>query len=105
MLVGRVFSVADPTAVAEGAGVLAAFGTSVVIVACSSLGRIGPKGREGTPMRKMIPTTTYGARGFCLPCKFQEVQLYIPFPPIKREIVIYHRRAMQNLRIYGRAIG
>ena len=83
MSVGRVFSIADPAAVAEGAGVLAAFGTSVVIVTRSSLGRIGPKGREGTPMRKMIPTTTYGARGFCLPCKFQEVQLYISFPPIK----------------------
>ena len=77
-----MFSVADPTVVAEVAGVLVAFGTSVVIVACFSLSRIGPKGREETLMRKMIPTTTYGARGFCLPCKFQEVQLYIPFPPI-----------------------
>ena len=43
MSIGRVFSVAEPTAVAEGAGLLAAFGTSVVIVACSSLGRIGPR--------------------------------------------------------------
>ena len=43
MSIGRVVSVAEPTAVAEGAGLLAAFGTSVVIVACSSLGRIGPR--------------------------------------------------------------
>ena len=34
MSIGRVFSVAEPTAVAEGAGLLAAFGTSVVIIYC-----------------------------------------------------------------------
>ena len=81
-MVGGVILITDLVAVAEGAGVLAVFGTMVEIMAHSFSGGSWPKGRKGAAVRKMVPTPTNRARSFYLTSKLQEVQLYIPFSPI-----------------------
>lgn len=81
MLVGGVIPITDLAAVAEGAGVLAAFGTMVKIMVHSSSAGSWPKGRKRAAMRKMVPTPTKRARRFCLTSKLQEVQLYIFHSP------------------------
>ena len=64
--IGRVIPITDLAVVVEGAGVLAAFGTTVEIMAHSSLGGSWPKGRKGAAMRKMVPTPTNRVRRFRL---------------------------------------
>ena len=64
--IGRVIPITDLAVVVEGAGVLAAFGTTVEIMAHSSSGGSWPKGRKGAAMRKMVPTPTNRARRFRL---------------------------------------
>lgn len=86
MAVSWVLSVAGFAAVAERAGVLAAFGPSVEVVA-ESTGSVGSKVRKGAPVRIMVPTSTNGTTGFGLPRKFHEIKLRVPFPPIGGKIV------------------
>ena len=69
MLVGEVIPITELATVAQGAGVLAAFGTTVEIMAHSFTGGSWTKGRKGAAMRKMVPTPTNRARGFCLTSK------------------------------------
>lgn len=57
-LVEGVIPTTDLAAVAEGAGVLAGFGTAVEIMAHSFAGGSWPKDRKGATMRKMVPTPT-----------------------------------------------
>ena len=66
MSVGRVVPITDLAVVGEGAGALAAFGTTVGIMAHSSSGGSWSKGRKGAAMRKMVPTPTNRARRFGL---------------------------------------
>lgn len=73
MAVSWVVSVAGFAAVAERAGVLAAFGPSVVVAAESTLGIVGSKSGKGAPVRIMVPTSTNGTTGFGLPRKFHEI--------------------------------
>lgn len=61
-MVGGVIPTTDLAAVSEGAGVLAAFGTAVEIMAHSFAGGSWPKGRNGASMRKMVPTPTVKQR-------------------------------------------
>ena len=86
MAEGWVVSVAGFAAVAEGAGVLAAFGPSVVIVAESPLCIVGSKGGKGAPIRIMIPTTTNRTARFGLPGKLHKVELCITFSPIEGKV-------------------
>lgn len=58
MLVVGVIPITDLAAVAEDAGVLAASGTTVEIMAHSFSGGSWPKDRKGAAMRKMVPTPT-----------------------------------------------
>ena len=81
-----VVSVAGFAAVAERAGVLAAFGPSVVIVAESPLCVVGSKGGKGAPIRIMIPTTTNRTARFGLPGKLHKVELGVTFPPIEGKV-------------------
>ena len=60
-------SVAGFAAVAEKTGILAKFGPSVVIVAESPLCIVGSMAGKGSPMRTMIPTSTYETSRFGLP--------------------------------------
>ena len=46
--------ITELAAVAEGAGVLAAFGTAVEIMVHSFMGGSWPWGRKGAAMRKMV---------------------------------------------------
>ena len=70
--VGWVVSIAGFAAMTVGARILAASGTPVVVVTGSSWGSwIGPEGREGAPISKMVPTPTYGTGRFSLPSKLK----------------------------------
>lgn len=54
MLLGGVIPITELAAVAEGAGVLAAFVTAVEIMVHSFMGGSWPSGRKGAAMRKMV---------------------------------------------------
>ena len=69
ILIGGVIPITDLAAVAKGAGVLAAFGTTVEIIEHSSSAGSWPKGRKGTAMRKMVPAPANRARRLCLTSK------------------------------------
>ena len=81
-----VVSVVGFAAVAERAGVLAAFDPSVVIVAESPLCIVGSNGGKGAPIRIMIPTTTNRTAIFGLPGKLHKVELCITFSPIEGKV-------------------
>ena len=69
ILVGGENPITDLAAVAEGAGVLATFGTTVEIIEHSSSGGSWPKGREGAAMRKMVNAPVNRARRLSLTSK------------------------------------
>ena len=69
ILVGGVIPITDLAAVAEGARVLATFGTTVEIIEHSSSGGSWPKGRKGAAVRKMVPAPANRARRLSLTSK------------------------------------